>query len=153
MRVETLLKQMEVKRDPRDGRYRLMEINARHWMWHSLAAACGVNLSLAAYRDAIGQPFIAPRQKDGRKWSVAIKDFSDGVREVRRHELGVVHWLGSYRGLRVDGVLSFSDPLPGAISAGRIVRKGLARRARRGAPATPDDAGDGVTAASDTEQR
>jgi len=145
--------QVEFKRDTRDGSFRLMEINARHWMWHSLAAASGVNLSLAAYRDAVGQPFIAPRQKDERKWSVAIKDFSDGVREVRRHELGVVHWLGSYRGLRVDGVLSFSDPLPGAISAGRIVRKGLARRARRGAPATPDDAGDGLTAAGDTERR
>jgi len=133
MRVETLLKQMEVKRDPRDGRYRLMEINARHWMWHSLAAACGVNLSLAAYRDAIGQPFIAPRQKDGRKWSVAIKDFSDGVREVRRRELGVVEWLGSYRGLRVDGVLSLSDPLPGLKSLGRIVR----RRLPGGAAAQP----------------
>ena len=28
--------QVEFKRDPRDGRYRLMEVNARHWMWHSL---------------------------------------------------------------------------------------------------------------------
>jgi len=125
--------QVEFKRDPRDGRYRLMEINARHWMWHSLAAACGVNLSLAAYRDAIGQPFIAPRQKDGRKWSVAIKDFSDGVREVRRHELRVMPWLGSYRGLRVDGVLSLSDPLPGLKSVGRIVR----RRLPGGAAAQP----------------
>src|SRR5674536_24669 len=35
--------QVEFKRDPRDGRYRLMEVNARHWMWHSLATACGVN--------------------------------------------------------------------------------------------------------------
>jgi len=57
--------QVEFKRDPRDGAYRLMEINARHWMWHSLATACGVNLSLAAYRDAIGEPYMAPRQTDG----------------------------------------------------------------------------------------
>jgi len=144
--------QVEFKRDTRDGTFRLMEINARHWMWHSLAAACGVNLSLAAYRDAIGQPFIAPRQQDGRKWSVAMKDFSDSIREVHRHELGVVEWLGSYRGLRVDGVLSFSDPLPGVISAGRIVRKGLARRARRAQPAAPGDADGGVAAASDEER-
>jgi hypothetical protein len=56
---------------------------------------------------------------------VAIKDFSDSIREVRRHELGVVPWLGSYRGLRVDGVLSFSDPIPGLKSVGRIVRRRL----------------------------
>ena len=54
--------QVEFKRDPRDGRYRLMEVNARHWKWHSLAAVCGVNLSLAAYRDAIGRPLVAPRR-------------------------------------------------------------------------------------------
>ena len=59
---------MEFKRDPRDGGYKLMEINARHWLWHSLAAACGVNLSYVAYRDAIGDPFVAPRQIDGRRW-------------------------------------------------------------------------------------
>ena len=51
--------QVEFKRDPRDGRYRLMEVNARHWMWHSLGTACGVNLSLAAYRDAIGEPYMS----------------------------------------------------------------------------------------------
>ena len=45
------------KRDTRDGKYRLMEVDARRWMWHSLGTACGVNLSLAAYyRDAIGEP-------------------------------------------------------------------------------------------------
>ncbi len=34
--------QVEFKRDPRDGRYCLMEVNARHWMWHSLSTVCGV---------------------------------------------------------------------------------------------------------------
>ena len=52
--------QVEFKRDPRDGRFCLMEVNARHWKWHGLAARCGVNLSLAAYRDAIGDPYLAP---------------------------------------------------------------------------------------------
>ena len=114
--------QVEFKRDTRDGKYRLMEINARHWMWHSLAAASGVNLSLAAYRDAIGKPFVAPRQKDGRCWSVALKDFSDGVREIRRKQIGTWELLSSYRGVRVDGVLSFTDPMPGLKAFGHMVR-------------------------------
>ena len=66
--------QVEFKRDPRDGGYKLMEVNARHWLWHSLATACGVNLSLVAYRDAIGDPYVAPRQADGRRWILALKD-------------------------------------------------------------------------------
>jgi predicted ATP-grasp superfamily ATP-dependent carboligase len=35
------ISQVEVMRDPRDGRYKLLEVNPRLWQWHSLAAACG----------------------------------------------------------------------------------------------------------------
>ena len=104
--------QVEFKRDPRDGRYRFMEINARHWMWHSLAAASGVNLSLAAYRDATGHPYTAVRQVDGRKWVVAITDLRDAQAEFRRHERAVLPWLKSYAGVARDGVLSLRDPCP-----------------------------------------
>ena len=31
--------QVEFKRDPRDGRFKLMEVNPRLWLWHGLAAA------------------------------------------------------------------------------------------------------------------
>ncbi len=121
--------QTEFKRDPRDGRYCLMEVNARHWMWHSLAAACGVNLSLAAYRDAIGRPFVAGRQVDGRKWVVAVTDVRDALAEFRRGERPVGEWARSYRGVVQDGVLSFKDPVPGILSVSRVVRGKLQRSA------------------------
>ena len=105
--------QVEFKRDPRDGRNCLMEVNARHWMWHSLAAASGVNLSLAAYRDAIGHPYVARRQVDGRKWVVAITDIRDAQAEFRHGEREVLPWLKSYAGVVQDGVLSVRDPVPG----------------------------------------
>ncbi len=108
--------QVEFKRDPRDGRQCLMEVNARHWMWHSLAAACGVNLSLAAYKDAIGEPFTAPRQKDGLKWVVTNKDLPLTVREIAKRQQTLGAYLRSLRGVRVDGVHSLSDPVPGLVN-------------------------------------
>ena len=120
--------QVEFKRDPRDGSDRLMEINARHWMWHSLAAACGVNLSLAAYRDAIGRPYVARRQTDGRKWVVAITDVRDAQAEFRRGERDFLPWLKSYAGVVEDGVLSLRDPVPGLLATGRQVRSIVWRR-------------------------
>ena len=45
------ISQVEYKRDARDGSLRLMEVNARLWQWHSLAADCGVDLVGIAYRD------------------------------------------------------------------------------------------------------
>lgn len=120
--------QVEFKRDPRDGRFRLMEINARHWMWHSLATACGVNISLAAYMDAIGRPFLAPRQIDGPKWVVSTKDVPLSARELLRREQSLRGWLGSLRGVRVDGVLALKDPLPGLRNCGRVTRQIVTRR-------------------------
>lgn len=120
--------QVEFKRDPRDGGYKLMEINARHWLWHSLAAACGVNLSYVAYRDAIGDPFVAPRQIDGRRWILTLKDVMDSTREVTRGELSPVRWAASLGGTRVDGVMSLRDPLPGAVNTWRMARRLVRKR-------------------------
>ncbi len=122
--------QVEFKRDPRDGRYRLMEVNARHWMWHSLATACGVNLSLAAYRDAIGDPYVARRQSDGLKWVVSLTDARDAFSRWRRGDEKLGPWLRSYRGVRVDGLYSLKDPLPGALLTARQLRTMITRKGR-----------------------
>ena len=119
--------QVEFKRDPRDGRYRLMEVNARHWMWHSLATACGVNLSLAAYRDAVGDPYMAPRQMDGKKWVVALTDTRDALSRWRHGEEKLGPWLRSYRGVSVDGIYSLRDPLPGLLITGRQLKRFVTR--------------------------
>ena len=67
------ISQVEFKRDPRDGQFKLMEINPRLWMWHSLSAACGVNLPHIAYLDLIGSP-PEPRTSEGRRkhWAITL---------------------------------------------------------------------------------
>lgn len=132
--------QVEFKRDPRDGSYRLMEVNARHWLWHALAPACGVNLTLASYADAIGKPFLSPPQAaDGRKWSLLFKETVDSVNEIRRGEQSPREWLSSLRGIKVDGVLAWDDPAPGLLNAwrlgGMVVQRRLAKGRGAAAPA------------------
>ena len=122
--------QVEFKRDPRDGRFCLMEINARHWKWHGLAAASGVNLSFAAYRDATREPYLAPRQTDGVKWIVANKDVPLAILEIARRERSAGEYLRSLRGTRMDGLHSLTDPVPGALNAYRVARQALTRQPR-----------------------
>jgi predicted ATP-grasp superfamily ATP-dependent carboligase len=122
--------QVEFKRDPRDGKYRLMEINARHWMWHSLATACGVNLSLAAYRDTIGDPYVAPRQTDGLKWVVSLTDVRDAFSRWRKGDEKLGPWLRSYKGVKVDGLYSLKDPVPGALLTARQLKRTITRTGR-----------------------
>ena len=119
--------QVEFKRDTRDGKYRLMEVNARHWMWHSLGTACGVNLSLAAYRDAIGEPYMSARQCDGLKWVVSFTDARDAFGRWRRGDEQLWPWLKSYRGVKVDGLYSLRDPFPGALMTARQLRNIVTR--------------------------
>jgi predicted ATP-grasp superfamily ATP-dependent carboligase len=122
--------QVEFKRDPRDGRFCLMEINARHWKWHGLAARCGVNLSYAAYRDAVGDPYIAPRQQDGVKWIVANKDVPLALLEIAKRQRSAPEYLRSLRGTRMDGLHALDDPLPGLLNAGAVVKQIVTRAPR-----------------------
>lgn len=119
--------QVEFKRDPRDGRFCLMEINARPWKWHSLAARCGVNLSYAAYRDAIGEPYIAQAQRDGVKWIVLNKDVPLAVAEIVRGERGALKYVRSLRGTRMDGLHALDDPVPGLLNAGAVIKQIVTR--------------------------
>jgi D-aspartate ligase len=105
------ISQVEYKRDPRDGTLRLMEVNARLWQWHSLAAACGVDLVQMAYRDALGEPVAArtSRGGDGRRWVALVRH----VRESRREHRGLRGTLAPLRPPFTEPVFSLRDPMPG----------------------------------------
>lgn len=116
----------EFKRDPRDGRLKLMEVNARHWLHHPLATASGVNLSNIAYSDALGRPSVGPRQKEGVRWLDSWHDTRDSLEELRRGELRLRPWMASLRNVRVEAVCSLDDPGPAVVAATASIR----RRAR-----------------------
>jgi len=102
------ISQVEFKRDPRDGQFKLMEINPRLWMWHTLAAACGVNLAHIAYLDLIGRP-PEPRTSEGRRkhWAITLMR---GERPVLA------------RPPFVEPILSLRDPKPALVYLYRYVK-------------------------------
>ena len=67
--------QVEFKRDPRDGVYKLIEVNPRLWQWHSLSERCGVNFPLIAYRDLAGDSLAPVVMRPVReRWAITLKD-------------------------------------------------------------------------------
>ena len=105
------ISQVEFKRDPRDGRYRLMEINARLWQWHGLASACGVDLPLIAYRDLTGEPPPdAQMNGHGKRWAITLLP---GERPAPQ------------RPPYVDAVFALDDPKPGAVHLARVLRSAV----------------------------
>jgi D-aspartate ligase len=102
------ISQVEFKRDPRDGRFKLMEVNPRLWQWHGLAAACGVDLPLIAYQDLTGAQ-VSPVSMNGerRRWAISLMP---GERPAVP------------RGRYVDAVFARDDLRPGLVLASRVVR-------------------------------
>jgi predicted ATP-grasp superfamily ATP-dependent carboligase len=106
------LSQVEFKRDPRDGRYKLMEVNPRLWQWHGLASACGVDLVRIAYRDLLGdRPAPSPPHPDGRRWAITLMA---GERPAVP------------RMPYTDAVLALDDPGPALVQVARLVRRAIA---------------------------
>ncbi len=79
------ISEIEYKRDDRDGKLYLIEINPRHWDQHGLGSSVGVNLSETLYRDVTGQPMRVMKQSDrGALW-IAEAEYA---RHVARCVLG-----------------------------------------------------------------
>jgi D-aspartate ligase len=105
------LSQVEFKRDPRDGRFKLMEINPRLWQWHGLAAACGVDLPRLAYADLTGEsPAEATMNGHGKRWAITLLP---GERPAPQ------------RPPYADGVFAADDLKPAAVHLVRVVRSAL----------------------------
>ena len=112
--------QVEFKRDPRDGVYKLIEVNPRLWQWHGLTGACGVDVALIAYRDLVGDPPEPVRMRpERRRWAITLKA---GKRPTPQ------------RPPYVDPLLARDDPAVALAHVGRVAREtvtGVAARVRR----------------------
>jgi D-aspartate ligase len=122
--------QTEFRLDPRDGRFKLMEVNPRLWQWHGLARACGVDLPRIAYLDVLGRAQRAVRsgaQHDGRRWVVAAAH----LRASREEGTPLRRALREMGHDAVEGTFDLRDPLPAMVQAGGLVTAPIARRLRR----------------------
>jgi predicted ATP-grasp superfamily ATP-dependent carboligase len=105
------ISQVEFKRDPRDGRYKLMEVNPRLWQWHGLAAACGVDLVRIAYRDLLGdRPTPVRMRGAGKRWAISLMSGDGAAFQAPPY---------------VDAVFAADDPKPALVQAARVLRGAL----------------------------
>ena len=105
------ISQVEFTRDPRDGRNTLMEINPRLWQGHGLAAACGVDLPVIAYRDLTGEQ-VSPASMNGsgKRWAISVMPCERPA--VPRPPY-------------VDAVFAKDDLRPGLVHMARVARSVL----------------------------
>ena len=106
------LVEVEFKRDARDGRLKLLDINPRAWGWHTLGARAGVDFTYLLWRMVNGDDVPELRGRAGVRWVRALTDVPQAMREIRAGRLSPARYLWSLRGPIEFAVLAPDDPLP-----------------------------------------
>jgi D-aspartate ligase len=129
---------VEVKRDPRDGKLKLIECNHRLTGSIELGRAAGVDFPLIAYRGALGLPQSDLNGfRDGvRLWMPGI-DLRAFLDYRRKGELTTRKWLRGIMRRQRFPVFRWSDPLPAVIPTAFRVHGAVARRLRQRFPTPP----------------
>jgi D-aspartate ligase len=103
----------EFKRDPRDGRWRFLEVNGRSVIYNALLRRGGLDVAALAWADVVCGERVRPRVGDWRGvWIHLHADVLYFLARQRAHPLGVSEFLAPYRRRRVFAVWSATDPLP-----------------------------------------
>jgi D-aspartate ligase len=100
--------EVEYLRDPRDGLYKLIEINARTWLWVGLAKACGVDFAKLAYDHVNGRTTGMPvpgRYDTGVCWVNPVTDMVYAAKAVISGRLGFPDYIRSMRGRKMTNAL------------------------------------------------
>ena len=103
----------EFKMDPRDKKYKLLEINPRTTLQNRLASAFGVDIEYIAYLDALGQ--FTKKSFSFRKnvlWSDDFQDLRSCFSLLRRGEFGRKDIPQLLNIRTVHTIAAWDDPLP-----------------------------------------
>jgi len=111
----TGLVEVEFKRDPRDGRLKVLDINPRVWGWHTLSRRAGVDFPHLLWLLAQGKPIPQLRGRAGERWVHLTADLRMAIQEIIGGRLSMREYLSSIRGPLESAILSWDDPLPGLL--------------------------------------
>lgn len=102
----------EFKHDPRDGVFKLLEVNARPWWYIGFAADCGVDMTMLSYRDSLGLDLeTVSAYRIGERCVLLHLDMRAYLHERRTRGLTLAAWLRSVVGAR-STVFCWDDPRP-----------------------------------------
>lgn len=103
----------ELKRDPRDGQYKLIEINARTTLQNRLPASFGLDVEYVAYLDSLGRcPTRLVCCGDGVSWVDDFADILSVLTLVRRKQARIGDLFSSLKPRVVHSMAALDDPAP-----------------------------------------
>src|SRR5271157_1488841 len=106
------LVEMEYKLDARDGQYKLLDVNARTWGYHSLGAHAGVDFSYMLYADQVGLPVSYCKGQSGIGWMRMTTDLPAAFVALLAGDTDWKSYVRSLKNCNVEAVFSQEDLVP-----------------------------------------
>jgi D-aspartate ligase len=119
---------IEFKKDPRDGKHKLIEFNARFGMWDSLGIRCGVDIPFISYSDAIGRQVENQRQyREDIAWFDLQRDIRAYLIYRSQRKLTFVQWLRTFQGEKDWAVYAADDWKPALYALYHLLERPMAK--------------------------
>jgi predicted ATP-grasp superfamily ATP-dependent carboligase len=129
------LVEVEFKHDARDGRLKLLDVNARVWTWIALGGRAGVDFPHLFWRLAMGEALPSAHATSGVGWMHASRDIVAAGQEMAAGYLAPRDYPASWRGPLQFAAFATDDPLPGMLDVplalSRLFTKRLPAALRR----------------------
>ena len=119
--------EVEFKFDPRDGRYKILDVNPRIWGWHTLGKAAGIDFSYLLWRQKVGLPVAPIEAHRPASW---IREITDVVAIAKSANRGseVQRLLKAIVSLKFTlATFSILDPIPFLAEFALWISSGLSR--------------------------
>lgn len=105
--------EVEYLQDPRDKKYKLIEVNPRTWLWVGLAIECGINYPIYIYNYLNNIPNKYPQNyEEGFKWYNPYTDFLFGLQAILKKEITISDYFKKLKGIRKNALWDGKDILP-----------------------------------------
>ncbi len=125
---------VEFKRERRDDKLRVIEINPRQGLWHRMGRLAGIDIVQDTYRLLAGESVAPIRQRPGNagRWCYFARDIQRLKQDIKRTGLSSIPaWLGTYVTLPRDAVFSWNDPWPWASELWHLLTRRWTHKRRR----------------------
>jgi D-aspartate ligase len=129
------LVEVEFKRDHRDGRFKLLDVNARAWTWNALGSIAGVDFGHVLWRLAMGETIAPIRCHAEVAWMHGSRDMLAAAAEMIAGKLSLADYLRAWRKPLVFAAFAKDDLVPGLVdlplAAARVLGRYLPPPARQ----------------------
>ena len=108
------LSEVEFKKDPRDNKFKFLEVNSRTWKWHSISNTCTHDYSFIQFSDLYGDSLSVSNEQPKEKlsWIHLTTDIFVLVQMLFRKFISFEGYKRSIVGRLHFANLSKTDPLP-----------------------------------------